>query len=595
MSQIIPSGFPKVFHNVLELKQELKEKKHDLKLKLDPSLYIDFLKRLGQCEVQFHQLKDTCISSHPTSQLVQKLLSSMHQKLVQYAPDGIVIANGIRDNDPQYFLHEIAEKFKHHQSREAMDRFTEFENLYPQIATQVFENLRHLKGFPRNDDPNFQRDLFYGTEGLPTVLDMEKEEAVQCCFCSPVERLNQIQRLFEQNNAREALHRFAEFSQVYPKIADYTYGKVWEVYDRPTDQRHAHIAHYDFGHVAFHNQHPNPVFKIQWDKNGEAIGLVLQDLNKLWDSETFFAEQNIQRLDQRCVKVANETIDLFKKGEYASSTGKRHNLTEYLKFSSEQSRLYNDAGTNAPKQPRFPHTEFEVRSQNCVEMAYELSLNGNNTLVLNLGNSHKSGGAYLEHRGTQEEELFRCTGLAPVLDQRHGIQKQDFYPIHHKAGPSGGIYTPQVPIIRMGMKHDYSFYEQPMIIAAATFASYNQPKLDYSDPANPRLQGEELKWTKEKIRTIYRMAYENGHDTLVLGAIGCGAFSNPPRHIAELFMDVYEKEFKGCFKYVGFAVIEDMNYGKKHNPEGNFKPFARLVQQNGGKAYNSKGELLSMV
>jgi uncharacterized protein (TIGR02452 family) len=644
MSQVAPLGFQKIVCNILTLKQELKEKKNDLKL--DPSLYIQFLKRLGHCEFQFHQLQDTCIASHQASKLVQRQLNSIHNKLIQYTPQKIIAENLKKNSDPQNLLIEIIDQFKHHQSQDAMESFSEFEKLFPQIAKQIFENLWRLKGSPRNSNRNLHRDLFYGTEGF-TVLDIEKAEAVQCCFSSPKQRLQQIQQLFEQNKEGEALGGvyksfysfgdvkasglndceascinsiqlasqsfnresfhvspncknfykrplalFAEFSRIYPKIADCIYGKVWEVYDCPTDRKHAQIAHPHFGSVAFHNQHPKPEFQIQWKKNGEAIGLVLQDWQKLLDSEQSFAEQNIQRLDRRCVDVANETVHLFKQGEYVTSNGQKHPLAQYLKFMSEQSRMYKDAGAPISRQPRFTHTEFEVRSQNCVQMAYELNLNGNNTLVLNLGNSHHFGGDYLKARGTQEEELCRCTGLAPALDRLHGIQKQDFYPIHHKAGPAGGIYTPQVPIIRMGMKHDYSFYEQPQMIAVATFASYNQPPLDYSNASNPRLQGEELKWTREKIRTIYQMAYENGHDTLVLGAMGCGAFSNPPRHIAELFLDVYDKEFKGCFKYVGFAVIEDMNYGKKHNPEGNFKPFARLVQQNGGKAYNSKGEIL---
>jgi uncharacterized protein (TIGR02452 family) len=79
---------------------------------------------------------------------------------------------------------------------------------------------------------------------------------------------------------------------------------------------------------------------------------------------------------------------------------------------------------------------------------------------------------------------------------------------------------------------------------------------------------------KNKIRTILRIGLENGHDSLVLGALGCGAFSNPPKHIAKLFHEVLDEvEFANKYKYIVFAVLEDHNSKKAHNPEGNFLPF----------------------
>jgi uncharacterized protein (TIGR02452 family) len=59
-----------------------------------------------------------------------------------------------------------------------------------------------------------------------------------------------------------------------------------------------------------------------------------------------------------------------------------------------------------------------------------------------------------------------------------------------------------------------------------------------------------------------------------LGAFGCGAFANPPNHIAKLFKEVFlENEFSGVFKYVVFSIFEDHNSGKLHNPNGNVLPF----------------------
>jgi len=79
------------------------------------------------------------------------------------------------------------------------------------------------------------------------------------------------------------------------------------------------------------------------------------------------------------------------------------------------------------------------------------------------------------------------------------------------------------------------------------------------------------------MRTILRIAGKYAHDCLVLGTFGCGAFQNPPNHIAELFCKVFlEDEFSRRFKTVVFAILEDHNTGKEHNPYGNVLPFLRV-------------------
>jgi len=576
MAQITPLGFQNILNLTISLKQELKEKKE--LLKNDPASYADFSKKIDNCRFHFEQIQKSAITCKNITETVHKQLLSISTKLQNCAP---------QSQKPPLLL-DIAEQFKAHKTQEAMAAFSKFEMQSPQDVEKVFENLWQLKGRP--EKITSKKELFY------SALDIERAEAIVSCLSSPDLRLQDIGNLFATGKEAEALIKFNEFARVYPKVADHIYGKVWEVYNRPTKENHlAHIADEKFGYVAFHNCHPKDVFKVKWAHNATAIQWTVSDLPKLLSDPKFLVEQNTLRLDHRCVEVANETIDLFKKGEYTSRDGQKHNLKDYLQFSTEQTRIYREAGSCDPKKPRFAHTLFEVRSQNCVEMAYDLSFRGGNTLVLNLANSFDFGGAYLKARGTQEEEISRCTGLAPAVNKHHGVQLKEFYPLHSQnhAGPAGGLYTPQVLVIRMGMQNDYQFYDQPMPIAIATFAAYDKPELDWTDSRHPRMQGEKLKWTREKVRTIYQCAYENGHDTLVLGAFGCGAFANPPDHIAELFKDAGEKEYKGCFRYIGFAVLEDMSDGKAHNPEGNFKPFERMVQQQGGQAYKARGEIVN--
>ena len=62
---------------------------------------------------------------------------------------------------------------------------------------------------------------------------------------------------------------------------------------------------------------------------------------------------------------------------------------------------------------------------------------------------------------------------------------------------------------------------------------------------------------------------------LVLGALGCGAFRNPPMHTAELFREVMqEPEFCGVFRHICLAIKEDHN----SRGAGNYAPFAEVFK-----------------
>ena len=112
--------------------------------------------------------------------------------------------------------------------------------------------------------------------------------------------------------------------------------------------------------------------------------------------------------------------------------------------------------------------------------------------------------------------------------------------------------------------------KRPREIAFISVAGMNRPKLKPDGMIEDSL----VEPIKNKIRTILRIGLEHGHDSLVLGALGCGAFCNPPRHIARLSNEVLkENEFVNKYKHIVFAILEDHNSHKKHNTEGNYLPF----------------------
>ena len=62
---------------------------------------------------------------------------------------------------------------------------------------------------------------------------------------------------------------------------------------------------------------------------------------------------------------------------------------------------------------------------------------------------------------------------------------------------------------------------------------------------------------KNKIRTIYRIALDNNHDSIVLGAFGCGVYNLKSEEVSKLFKEILEEtEFKNKFKVIAFAIYE---------------------------------------
>ena len=136
----------------------------------------------------------------------------------------------------------------------------------------------------------------------------------------------------------------------------------------------------------------------------------------------------------------------------------------------------------------------------------------------------------------------------------------------------GGVYTPNAIVFRGTEQEGYPLLDKPFQMAFIAVAGINRPALESPERIVPDL----VEPVKNKIRTIFRIGLLHGHDSLVLGALGCGAFRNPPSHIAKLFHEVMEEpEFKNKYKLLLFAILDDHNARLKHNPDGNYLPFVR--------------------
>lgn len=272
-------------------------------------------------------------------------------------------------------------------------------------------------------------------------------------------------------------------------------------------------------------------------------------------------------------KEYRNTIELVNNGYYFTEEGEKV-LFENTDKMVSGTRFYTEEFNVNHIPTIVGNTIIEVINSDCIKEGIKLSDAGYNPAILNMASRQNPGGGVTKGAGAQEETIFRRTNIFRSLYQfasyagQYGIHKSVYqYPLDRNFG---GIYTPSVTIFRTDEKNGYKLMKRPREIAFISVAGMNRPKLKPDGMIEDFL----VEPIKNKIRTILRIGLEQGHDSLVLGALGCGAFCNPPRHIAGLFNEVLnENEFVNKYKHIVFAILEDHNSHKKHNTEGNYLPF----------------------
>ena len=193
--------------------------------------------------------------------------------------------------------------------------------------------------------------------------------------------------------------------------------------------------------------------------------------------------------------------------------------------------------------------------------------------VHNFASASNPGGGVKNGANAQEECLCRCSNLYLCLKMPK--LWDDFYLPHRTArNPLHNddiIYTPGVRIIKSDtatpkLLPKSQWFDVDVITCAAPNLrerpgnSYNSG--DGSVPV--KITDKELLQLHEKrLRKILDVAYIKGNEIVILGAFGCGAFSNNPYVVATAAKNVI-KDYLYKFKIIEFAIYcnprDDSNY-----------------------------------
>jgi uncharacterized protein (TIGR02452 family) len=196
-------------------------------------------------------------------------------------------------------------------------------------------------------------------------------------------------------------------------------------------------------------------------------------------------------------------------------------------------------------------SDIIVKDIDAIDCGLELiEKEGLNPVVLNLADESIPGGCVATGSEAQEESLFRRTSLCATLLFDHRL-----YPIR----PNEGIYSPNVWVIKT---NDWKDIDPPNRISFMSVPGLRYP---LTDKDSGRLNPEDRTTLETKIKLMLQIAMDNGHDSVVLGATGCGAWKSPPQEVAEAFKEVLAST-PLPLKKVAFAILA---------PKGNVHAFIR--------------------
>ncbi|BDI33510.1 TIGR02452 family protein [Capsulimonas corticalis] len=252
------------------------------------------------------------------------------------------------------------------------------------------------------------------------------------------------------------------------------------------------------------------------------------------------------------IQAAQETLAIFEAGRYTAPSGRVVEVRDAQAAAMAGTRLYLPSDFPDPLPlyaKRIGATVIEVTAETTLEAARRLA--PSNPMALNFASAKNPGGGFLNGSQAQEESLARSSGLYPCL--LHGRPMYDY---HRQLGTclysDHMIYSPDVPVIR---EDEGALLDTPYTMSFLTSSAVNAGALYRNEPHNiSQIQPT----MAERLRKVLWLASEHGHNTLILGAWGCGVFRNDPAMIAGLFAEALGPgaPFDRCFAHVTYAVYD---------------------------------------
>lgn len=244
----------------------------------------------------------------------------------------------------------------------------------------------------------------------------------------------------------------------------------------------------------------------------------------------------------RASALGHSAVAACTAGFYTNGEGQRVELREAIDRANAGKRsIAPDDALPESTPADFPQTEVQVRNETTLQAARLLVDEGYRPAALNFANGVHPGGGFLGGARAQEEVLCRSSALYPTLADDPMYDAHRTRPLPDST--DWVIYSPDVPVFR---EDDGTEIPAPWHLSVLTSAAPYAPKV--GQPQSGDL-------LRSRIHRVLDVAVAHGHDALVLGAWGCGAFRNDPDRTARDFRTALDQR-AGRFAKVIFAVTD---------------------------------------
>ena len=266
--------------------------------------------------------------------------------------------------------------------------------------------------------------------------------------------------------------------------------------------------------------------------------------------------------------VAADTLHIIERGGYEHAAGPvslRASIDAALAATTLHSPEALAALAEAAERLRSkgPPRRPEVTGETTLAAARRLTAKGANVVALNFASARSVGGGFLGGARAQEESLCRASALYPTL-----LTAPRYYDENRAADDTlytdWAIHSPNVPVFR---DDALALLAEPF---HTSFITLPAPNLRPENRPPPEAVASTF---RRRIRYLFALAREKGHDALVLGAWGCGAFRNEPTDVANAFHQaLHLDQWSASFRHITFAIHD----GKA---EGNLPIFQRTLDR----------------
>lgn len=245
------------------------------------------------------------------------------------------------------------------------------------------------------------------------------------------------------------------------------------------------------------------------------------------------------------IRLGEEAVRICERGHYTAPTGATVVIDALRDVAVANTVAYAPDADLPPLTRQWAGTIISVTNETTLSAAGRLRTDGGNPVVLNFASATTPGGGFLDGGRAQEEYLARSSCLYACLrgHPMYAYHRANWSPFYSDYA----IYSPGVPVFR---SDSGELLAEPYPLAMITAAAVHAKRVadDQRHLIEPTMAA--------RIDRVLAIGLAHGHDAIVLGAWGCGAFGNDGHTIARLFRNALHGPYAGAYRRVIFAIVD---------------------------------------